>query len=495
MEEKNSKLSMPVVAIIAVVATALVAVAVFMLVVKPPSQSQGQQDTPAQTDTTYTVPNVLSLTRSDAEKAILASGLQVGDVTQQPSDTIPLGSVISQDPEALTNAKANSKVNLVISSGKADKKDVQVPDLKGQTQADAKDNLKKAGLVAIIGEPEETTEVEPGLVYKQSIAAGTTVKEGTKVTLVTAVAPTQSTVPDVVGMSRDDAKATLDKADLGFDTTTAYDDKVELDKVISQSVKAGSKVKAGTTVTLCISLGPKPAEQVTVPDVVGNTWSDAEATMHSAGLAVRYTGDPAGKVVSQDVAAGTKVDKNTLVTLTLSTPTEQVEVPNLIGMSVTSAENATDAVNLALEASTTHGTVIDQWPAAGTMVDPRTSVQVKVDDSDFREPTAEDYIGTWGSGRATISIQNVGEGLTATVTWANSASEYTEWTYPCNLVDGKLVCNGKGTKVNVTTSESGDETRETEYTDGSATLSVRHGQLTWDDQVEDAGNGMVFTRS
>ena len=87
-----------------------------------------------------------------------------------------------------------------------------------------------------------------------------------------------------------------------------------------------------------------------VPDVTSYSWSDTQATLQSAGLAARYTGDPAGVVVSQDVAAGTKVAPNTLVTVTLSSPSQMVEVPNLVGMSVSAAEAATDAVGLGLDA-------------------------------------------------------------------------------------------------------------------------------------------------
>jgi len=78
-------------------------------------------------DAELTVPNVISLTQIDAQKAITASGMRVGNITMQSSDTVPYGAVISQDPAALSKAKANSTVNIVISTGKAKAQDVKVP--------------------------------------------------------------------------------------------------------------------------------------------------------------------------------------------------------------------------------------------------------------------------------------------------------------------------------------------------------------------------------
>ena len=558
MEKSPNKLSTPVVALIAAVAAALITFGVMTLTSSPeqaqtvPAQEQASTIPATSTDTTYTVPYVVSLTQSDAEKAIYASGLQVGDVSVQASDEVPAGNVISQDPEGLTAVDANSKVNLVISSGSAAPKQVQVPDLKGRTQAEAKEALKQVGLVGTADDPEETTEVNPGLVFKQSIAAGVMVIEGSKVTFTVAVAPSESTVPNVVGMASADAKKALTDASLGNDVTTAYNDSVPEDKVIEQSIAAGQQVKSGTTVTICISLGAKPVLQVSVPDVMGYSWSDACNAMQSAGLAVRYTGDPAGKVVDQDIDAGTQVDPNTLVTLTLKTPTPLVEVPDLVGMSVTSAEEATDDLGLALDATSLHGTVVSQEPAPGTQVEERTTVHVTVDDSDFRDDNenaddrdngttndnanddngntnkvfnngnentddndkansadndddgdandnadnGSEFIGSWDADRAHLEIQNVGSGFNVQISWGSSAFETTTWSYVCSYKDGQLVSNGKGTKVTTDYSDEDDEGEATtEYTNGKATFSLSNGKLTWNDQTENAGSGLSFTQN
>ena len=367
---------------------ALVASVLALASCAPSSSSSSASKSSSSGDIMYTVPNVISLKQADAEKAIIASGLILGEVKKEASDTVPLGCVISQDPAALTSAKANSKVNLVVSSGKAEAKDVAVPDLKGKTQEEAEKALSDVKLIGVASNPEESDAVKPGQVFKQSIEAGKTVKEGTKVAFTVALAPAESTVPNVVGLARNDAKDAIGKADLGFDAVTAYDDKVAEGKVISQSIPAGTKVKSGTTVAVTVSLGPKPAADVKVPDVTTYSWTDAETALHSAGLAARYTGDPAGIVISQDVAAGTMVAPNTLVTVTLASPTPTVSVPNLIGMSPTAAEDLLADLGLSLDITgATSGTIIDQWPGAGTEVEVRTTVTVTVQ--------ADPDPGTW----------------------------------------------------------------------------------------------------
>jgi serine/threonine-protein kinase len=437
---------------------------------------------------TYTVPDVVSLTESDARKAILASGLQVGTVTQEASDTVPMGSVVSQDPKPLTNAPANSKVNLVVSSGKAQAKDVAVPDLKGKTQADAEKALADVGLIGVASNPEVSTEVQPGQVFKQSIAAGTKVKEGTKIAFTVALAQGETTVPDVAGLTRDDAKKMITDAKLAFDSTTAYHNSVPEGKVITQSVPAGTKVKQGTTVSATISLGPAPQKDVVVPDVMTYSWADAQNAMRSAGLAVRYTGDPAGIVVAQDVAAGTKVAPNTLVTVTLSSPARYVQVPNIVGMSVSAAEHATDAVNLVLNPDGLDGTVIGQWPAAGTTVEERTTVSATVKSHDTQ--VVEKFLGSWQSDRPTIDFENIGSGITAKVHWGAGADESYTWEYNVVVQGEKMVCTGGGQKLHTT----GGNT-ETVYTDGSAEFAIgKDGKLTWKDNKNDEGKGLKFEK-
>jgi len=66
-----------------------------------------------------TVPNVVGMTQADAEDAIEEAGLTVGTVTQEFSDTVPEGQVVSQDPTAGTKVAPETAVNLEVSQGTA----------------------------------------------------------------------------------------------------------------------------------------------------------------------------------------------------------------------------------------------------------------------------------------------------------------------------------------------------------------------------------------
>lgn len=76
-----------------------------------------------------TAPNVVGQTQAAAQTAITDAGLTVGTVTQQPSATVPAGSVISQNPAAGASVAAGTAVNLVVSSGPAPVGGAPIPTL------------------------------------------------------------------------------------------------------------------------------------------------------------------------------------------------------------------------------------------------------------------------------------------------------------------------------------------------------------------------------
>jgi serine/threonine-protein kinase len=250
------------------------------------------------------------------------------------------------------------------------------PPLSVKSQADAEKALADVGLVGVASNPEVSEEAVPGCVFKQSVAAGSKAQEDTMVAFTTALAVGKSTVPDVTGKGKDEAKQALSDAGLGFDYTLAYDDNVAVDKVINQSIPANTSVKSGTTVSVTVSLGTKPAGDVKVPNVMTFSWADAEAALKSAGLVARYTGDPAGIVMFQDVAADTSVAPGTVVTVALAAPQEPVEVPDVKGMTFNAASIALSNVGLAIDSSEVNGTVVDQWPAAGALAAPHSVLHV-----------------------------------------------------------------------------------------------------------------------
>lgn len=187
-------------------------------------------------------------------------------------------------------------------------------------------------------------------------------------------------VPDVRGMTFEQAKAELKKYDLGIKKANKEEPSNEYEKgqVKSQDPGADENVEKNSTVTVVISSGEE-AEKVPVPDVIGKSEAEAEQLLQDAGFKVtqseaQYSDDvAAGNVISTDPQPGTKADEGSTVRIVVSLGKEQVKVPNLVGSSQTDAEAALSALGLVGSVSEEYsdkaaGTVISQDPASGKEV-------------------------------------------------------------------------------------------------------------------------------
>lgn len=132
------------------------------------------------------VPNVVGMTQSEAETLILSVGLQVGTVTTANSQTVPAGSVISQDPVAGTSVSVGTPVSLVVSLGP---ELVTVPNVVGMTQANAQTAITGAGLAVGTITTANSDTVPAGIVISQNPAAGVSVTQGSAVDLVVSLGP------------------------------------------------------------------------------------------------------------------------------------------------------------------------------------------------------------------------------------------------------------------------------------------------------------------
>ena len=133
-----------------------------------------------------------------------------------------------------------------------------------------------------------------------------------------------SLVPDLVGQSQSAAEAMLVAAHLSVGVVTYQaSESVSVGQVISQSPLAGTLIATGSTVDLVVSSGPAPAP-ATVPNVVNQTLSQAEAALTAAGLALgsvtsqHHATIASGRVISQSVPASSQVAQGTAVNLVIS---------------------------------------------------------------------------------------------------------------------------------------------------------------------------------
>lgn len=139
-------------------------------------------------------PNVTGLTRAEGEAALLAAELVVGDITEQSDANVPQGSIIGQDPAAGTNVPAGTPVDLVVSSGPPPA--VVVPDVSGQTQAQAEAAIVGADLVVGTVTDQNDATIPAGSIISQTPAGGESVAQGSSVDLVRSLGPLTDTFSD-----------------------------------------------------------------------------------------------------------------------------------------------------------------------------------------------------------------------------------------------------------------------------------------------------------
>ena len=268
---------------------------------------------------TIAVPDVVGATEDQARATLTNEGLQP-QFEQVASEDVPEGTVVSTDPAAGTEVERSSTVQVAVSSGPDA---VDVPDLVGMTEDEARAALEKAGLSYRSGGEETAEDAEPGQVVRTDPAAGDSVEPGSEVSVW--LAPSQVEVPDVSGLSQEDAERVLTERGFTVDTVTRPADQDQVGTVLEQSPAAGEQADVGSTVNLIIAGEPGPA---TVPNVEGQTSDQAQQALSAEGFGVRVqkiaSADVAeGRVIRTDPEANSEVDAGTTITIIVSTGPEE----------------------------------------------------------------------------------------------------------------------------------------------------------------------------
>ncbi|WCD98124.1 Stk1 family PASTA domain-containing Ser/Thr kinase [Streptomyces sp. HUAS 31] len=259
------------------------------------------------------VPNVVGETESSARDLLGNVDLTIGKVTKQECEDQSKGKICSQSPGSKTKVDKNTSVDIVVSTG-APK--VSVPDVEGLPYEKAKSDLEDKGFD--VQQKTEESDRNPGVVISQDPEGGTEQEKGSTITLTVAKEKEQSTVPDVLGKTCDEAKAQMEANDLsGNCQEVDTQDPNQVGKVISTSPTAGSAVDKDSTVTIQIG---KQAEQqqATVPTLTQLSLKDAKKALEQAGLSVgQISGsqDDNAVVISQDPQPNTQVAQGTAVNL------------------------------------------------------------------------------------------------------------------------------------------------------------------------------------
>lgn len=260
-------------------------------------------------------------------------------------------------------------------------------------------------------------------------------------------------VPNVVNEDVDTARERLEKAGLRVNILDEiYDLEVPEGHVISQNPEGGEKVKKNRVVTLEVSKGP---EIVAVPDVTGQTLSDAEETLADAGFKVAsdvsYIYDSnvgKGRVIQQIPKAKTKEKQGMEVTLVVSKgpQPEYTRMPDLRGLSLVDAKKKLQEANLELgsvsnaeSSSYNAGQVADQSVAASSSVLEGSRVNVVISKGPGPSPQFANV---------TVSVPDDGEKHRIRIEVSDSHGtheEYNNLHEPGDRIRESVPFYGKGT--------------------------------------------------
>lgn len=328
-----------IIGILGIVIGAVIIIITIVVIVKMLNIFKGDSNTPAKENPTTTeaddglveVPLVIGYTFEQAKDKLNELGLGINEVTEY-SGTYEAGVIFEQSVENGTRVVPNTTIIVTVSKGPMT---FELPSVIGKTQSEAEALLKNKDLKVSYEYEKIEDEALWGTVKSSNPSAGTSVKSGDVVTLTIYTGPEviNEKVPDVEGMTLEEAKAELEKA--GFTKYVCeyeYDDEVEKGKVITQSgAEVGKEAPVTTQITLVISRG-KDIKLEEVPTVVGSTLEDAKKALDDAGFTTvtsteKYSDTvAAGKVISISGATeGEEIDVTTAIELVVSKGPEPTE--------------------------------------------------------------------------------------------------------------------------------------------------------------------------
>ena len=209
------------------------------------------------------VPSLTGKTMDQAKQELNGTGLGIKQVGTASSDTVEKGQIISQDPQDGKTVEKNTTIEVIISSGSAGNSEnaVDIPNVVGQSETDASAALTAKGF-NVTKTTSYSSSVAEGYVISQTPNGDTQGKEGDTITLEISLGSEKITVPDVSTSYKSEEQAKELLSQFNVSTATKYSD-TDAGIVIGQTLAAGTQADPGASITITVSLGPEPAQQIT----------------------------------------------------------------------------------------------------------------------------------------------------------------------------------------------------------------------------------------
>jgi serine/threonine-protein kinase len=258
------------------------------------------------------VPGLVGRTEAAAMAAAKHAGVDAKVVERRNAED-PKGTVISQSPSAGSWFHGNGTVQLVVSRGPAQ---IEVADVVGRPVLAARQQLLDDGFVVEVKPVNDPRPEVKGDVLKQVPDGRAKAEPESKVTLTFSNGPPPVPVPDLHGMTFDEAVGQLQAIHLNAKQGTAqFSNTIPKNRVIGTEPAKGAKAEYGSDVTVILSKGP---DLVAVPDVRGLDVDTAQSRLEAKGFTVDVIGYRKDhRVKTQSPSAGKMVRRGITVTLRL----------------------------------------------------------------------------------------------------------------------------------------------------------------------------------
>ncbi|KRN83738.1 Stk1 family PASTA domain-containing Ser/Thr kinase [Ligilactobacillus acidipiscis] len=214
-----------------------------------------------------------------------------------------------------------------------------------------------------------------------------------------AMIPKDTSVPQLKGMTTSEATESLKDANLKLGKVTKkYNNTYYFGQVIRTRPKAKTEIKEGTLVDVEISKGPKKEK---FGDYTGQKYSQVKKELKKRGVTVQSEKVfsqkiPKGEIKSQSISAKKKVVMGeTAVTFQVSQGAKSFELRDLLNYTLKSAQDYADEKGLTLNVTRENsdkydeGIVMQQEPAAGTVLNQGDTISVTISDGAKEESSAE----------------------------------------------------------------------------------------------------------
>ncbi len=267
---------------------------------------------------------------------------------------------------------------------------VLVPPVENIPLENAEEILSTYGLNLKVENQTYNSDIPEGFIIEQNPGPGEDIPAGSDINIIISMGPENDAIstPNLIGLSIEDARIILQNNKLlEGNISRDYSDTFKENTVISHAPEFNKPIKPGESVDLTVSKG---TELILVPNIIGEGYIEAFNYLTSLGLIVESSKHPIkegdiinepGKIVEVIPPTGSKVEKNSLVRLIISSNEPLVIVPGLTQLSLEEAINKLDSTGIKYEISYVDtnyaievNTVINQIPEAGTYIPPNSSV-------------------------------------------------------------------------------------------------------------------------